>query len=190
MGDFTLSLSIILYFHFFYFPNATYQRLRVPTSRNRTCRRFRTLIQDDRRDRSKKQTYRRDQICQVIGITAHSRLGCKDDASPRRHRFKFIFLKLSFYIILSKIPIKTSIKYLATLDYSFTQLSTLAFYSSLAFHHYVATQSPSLSASQFPTLLYITQTRHIILPKKHRFPNQAKSSNITDRPTDIAYRCH
>src|ERR1700678_1255118 len=116
MGDFTLSLSIILYFHFFYFPNATYQRLRVPTIRNRMCRRFRKLIQDDRRDRSKKQTYRRDQICQVIGITAHSRLGCKDDASPRRHRFKFILLKLSFYIILSKIPIKTSIKYLATLD--------------------------------------------------------------------------
>src|ERR1700678_4051336 len=114
MGDFTLSLSIILYFHFFYFPNATYQRLRVPTIRNRMCRRFRKLIQDDRRDRSKKQTYRRDQICQVIGITAHSRLGCKDDASPRRHRFKFIFLKLSFYIIFSKIPIKTSIKYLAT----------------------------------------------------------------------------
>src|ERR1700678_4394516 len=114
MGDFTLSLSIILYFHFFYFPYATYQRLRVPTIRNRTCRHFRTLIQDDRRDRSKKQPYRRDQICQVIGITAHSRLGCKDDASPRRHRFKFIFLKLSFYIILSKLPIKTSIKYLAT----------------------------------------------------------------------------
>src|ERR1700678_3444595 len=154
MGDFTLSLSIILYFHFFYFPYATYQRLRVPTIRNRTCRRFRTLIQDDRRDRSKKQTYRRDQICQAIGITAHSRLGCKGDASPRRHRFKFIFLKLSFYIILSKIPIKTSIKYLATL--AFYQLSTLAFHQFTfpTLLSYVATQSPSHSASQFPTLLY------------------------------------
>src|SRR5271155_1818341 len=55
-----------------------------------------------------------DQICQVIGITAHSRLGCKDDASSHRHRFKFISLNLSFYIKFSKIPIKTSVKYLAT----------------------------------------------------------------------------
>src|SRR6202522_1719342 len=138
MGDFTLSLSIILYFHFFYFPYATYQRLRVPTIRDRTCRRFRTLIQDDRRDRSKKQTYRRRSNIASPSITAHSRLGCKGDASPRRHRFKFIFLKLSFYIILSKIPIKTSIKYLATLDYQIT---------TVRLPHYVATQLPRLSVS-------------------------------------------
>src|ERR1700678_3935982 len=144
MGDFTLSLSFILYFHFLYFPNATYQRLRVPTIRNRMCRRFRTLIQDDRRDRSKKQTYRRDQICQVIGITAHSRLGCKGDASPRRHRFKFIFLKLSFYIILSKIPIKTSIKYLATLDY---QISSAPHFSFSPLCSYPVTKTLSLSVS-------------------------------------------
>src|SRR5580692_2082265 len=98
-----------------------------------------------------------DQICQVIGITAHSRLGCKGDASPRRHRFKFISLNLSFYIILSKIPIKTSIKYLSTLvsflpDYH----SFLLYFPTLL--SYVATQSPSLSASQFPTLLYISQS--------------------------------
>src|ERR1700678_2095980 len=149
MGDFTLSLFFILYFHFFYFPYATYQRLRVPTIRNRTCQRFRTLIQEDRRDRSKKQTYRRDQICQVIGITAHSRLRCKGDASPRRHRFKFIFLKLSFYIILSKIPIKTSIKYLATLDYSDYSIS----YSS-QLCSYPVTKSLSFSVSH--TAIYIS----------------------------------
>src|SRR6202522_2246184 len=167
MGDFTLSLSFILYFHFLYFPNATYQRLRVPTIRNRMCRRFRTLIQDDRRDRSKKQTYRRDQICQVIGITAHSRLGCKGDASPRRHRFKFIFLKLSFYIILSKIPIKTSIKYLATSvlpDYH-SQITPLCSY-------------PVTKTLSFPlhlSLLNIPQPHHINLPKSTVFrikPNQ------------------
>src|ERR1700678_512110 len=49
-----------------------------------------------------------------IGITAHSRLGCKDDASSHRHRFMFISLNLSFYITHYKIPIKTSVKYLAT----------------------------------------------------------------------------
>src|SRR6202522_614738 len=52
-----------------------------------------------------------DQICQAIGIAAHSRLGCKDDASSHRHRFKFISLNLSFYITHYKIPIKTSVKY-------------------------------------------------------------------------------
>src|SRR5580692_8234437 len=83
---------------------------------------FRTLINvtvtTDAIDQRSRRTAE-DQICQAIGITAHSRLGCKDDVSPRRHRFKFISLNLSFYIILSKIPIKTSVKYLATqLDYS------------------------------------------------------------------------
>src|ERR1700678_2685516 len=46
-----------------------------------------------------------------IGITAHSRLGCKDDASSHRHRFMFISFNLSFYITHYKIPIKTSVKY-------------------------------------------------------------------------------
>src|SRR5271168_2622260 len=81
---------------------------------------FRTLINVTVTTDAIDQRSRRaaeDQICQAIGITAHSRLGCKDDASPRRHRFKFISLNLSFYIKFSKIPIKTSVKYLATLDY-------------------------------------------------------------------------
>src|SRR6202522_1199182 len=169
MGDFTLSLSIILYFHFFYFPYATYQRLRVPTIRNRMCRRFRTLIQDDRRDRSKKQTYRRDQICQVIGITAHSRLGCKGDASPRRHRFKFIFLKLSFYIILSKIPIKTSIKYLATRDY---QIKTALVSYSSQLCSYPATKSLSLSVSH--TSIYNSNTKNHSPEKKAPFSESSR----------------
>src|ERR1700678_463631 len=78
---------------------------------------FRTLINvtvtTDAIDQRSRHTSE-DQICQAIGITAHSRLGCKDDASPHRHRFKFISLNLSFYIIFSKIPIKTSVKYLVT----------------------------------------------------------------------------
>src|ERR1700678_997759 len=49
-----------------------------------------------------------------IGITAHSRLGCKDDLSSHRHSFMFISFDLSFYITHYKIPIKTSVKYLAT----------------------------------------------------------------------------
>src|SRR5271168_2731911 len=133
---------------------------------------FRTLINvtvtTDAIDQRSRRTAE-DQICQVIGITAHSRLGCKDDASPRRHRFKFISLNLSFYIIFPKIPIKTSIKYLAT---SLKFPTRLAFPTLLS---YVATQSPSLSASQFPSLLNITQSHHINLPKSTVFrikPNQ------------------
>src|ERR1700678_3460043 len=161
MGDFTLSLFFILYFHFFYFPYATYQRLRVPTIRNRTCRRFRTLIQDNRRDRSKKQPYRRDQICQVIGITAHSRLGCKGDASPRRHRSKFISLNLSFYIILSKIPIKTSIKYLATLDNLLSQLCSHPVTKTLSFLFHLS-------------LLNITQISSYHSPEKAPFSESSQ----------------
>ena len=133
---------------------------------------FRTLINvtvtTDAIDQRSRRTAE-DQICQAIGITAHSRLGCKDDASPHRHRFKFISLNLSFYIIFSKIPIKTSIKYLATL--AFLQFIP-ASYHTLAFHHYVATQSPSLSASQFPTLLYISQISSYLCLEKLRFPNR------------------
>src|SRR6202522_3143855 len=98
---------------------------------------FRTLINvtvtTDAIDQRSRRTAE-DQICQVIGITAHSQLGCKDDASPRRHRFKFISLNLSFYIILSKIPIKTSIKYLATLAFYQSDYSRLVLHHTLAFH--------------------------------------------------------
>src|ERR1700678_437080 len=113
-----------------------------------------------------------DQICQVIGITAHSRLGCKDDASPRRHRFKFIFLKLSFYIIFSKIPIKTSIKYLATQS-RFSQFLTFLFYLNPQF------LGLSLPLPNKPKLSHNIITKSIFRIERYN-----------DRPTDIADRSH
>src|ERR1700678_4379084 len=102
-----------------------------------------------------------DQICQVIGITAHSRLGCKDDASPRRHRFKFIFLKLSFYIIFPKIPIKTSIKYLATLDNLLSQLCSHPVTKTLSFLFHLS-------------LLNITQISSYHSPEKAPFSESSQ----------------
>src|ERR1700678_4449230 len=130
---------------------------------------FRTTDAIDQRSRHTSE----DQICQAIGITAHSRLGCKDDASSRRHRFKFISLNLSFYIIFSKIPIKTSVKYLATRV--FLQISFLPAWS---FYFYVIHQF--LSFSFFPFLYQINQNYHIT-SSRSLF---SESNDITtDRPT-------
>ena len=107
-----------------------------------------------------------------IGITAHSRLGCKDDASSRRHRFKFISLNLSFYIIFSKIPIKTSVKYLATQS-SFSQFLTFLFYLNPQF------LSLSLPLPNKPKLSHNIVTKSIFRIERYN-----------DRPTDIADRSH
>src|ERR1700678_3459758 len=113
---------------------------------------FRTLINvtvtTDAIDQRSRHTSE-DQICQAIGIAAHSRLGCKDDASPRRHRFKFISLNLSFYIIFSKIPIKTSVKYLAI---------PLVYLPSFTFHFNLNHQFPSFSLISF--LYQINHNHH------------------------------
>src|SRR5271155_214711 len=104
-----------------------------------------------------------------IGITAHSRLGCKDDASSHRHSFMFISLNLSFYIIFSKIPIKTSVKYLAT------QISFLP--SSFTFHFYLIHQFPSFSV--FPFFYQINHNYHIT-SSQSLF---SESNDINKRPT-------
>ena len=131
---------------------------------------FRTLINvtvtTDAIDQRSRHTSE-DQICQAIGITAHSRLGCKDDASPRRHRFKFISLNLSFYIILSKIPIKTSIKYLATLV---DQITTDNLLSQLCSHPVTKTLSFLFHLS----LLNITQISSYHSPEKAPFSESSR----------------
>src|SRR5271168_1745331 len=103
-----------------------------------------------------------------IGITAHSRLGCKDDASSYRHSFMFISFNLSFYITHFKIPIKTSVKYLAT------QISFLP--SSFTFHFYLIHQFPSFSVFPF---LYQINHNHYTSSRKFIFRIE-----LYKRPTD------
>src|ERR1700678_3386039 len=92
----------------------------------------------------------------------------------RRHSFMFIYFNVSFYITFSKIPIKGSVKYLAT------QISFLP--SSFTFHFYLIHQFPSFSV--FPFFYQINHNYHISL-------SQSSYSELTytnDRPTDIADR--
>src|ERR1700678_704341 len=69
---------------------------------------------------------------------------------PHRHSSFFISSNVSFYIPFSKIPIKCSVKYLAT------QISFLPF--SFTFHFYLIHQFPSFSV--FPFLYQINHNHH------------------------------
>ena len=95
---------------------------------------------------------------------------------PHRHSSLLISSNVSFYITFSKIPIKGSVKYLAT------QISFLP--SSFTFHFYLIHQFPSFSV--LPCFYQINHNYHITSSQS----SYSESTYTNDRPTDIADRHH
>src|ERR1700678_373832 len=160
----------MLYFPVSHFPNQTYQRLRVPTIRNRTFRHFRTLIMLPGRPTGSinNQTSSGSNISNMSYTLGHrtiSSVGTQHDlvqeakttCHPRRDSFMFISFHLSFYIIYYKISIKASVKLLGQLV-SFTLLSLYNTLYSSKKHYKFISLSRSLSTRTEP--IYKTTNRH------------------------------
>src|ERR1700678_426517 len=95
---------------------------------------------------------------------------------PRRHSSFSSLLLFPFFITYSKIPIKGSVKYLAT------QFTFPATHLSVTFYFHLIPQFPSFSV--FPFLYQINHNHHITLSQS----SYSESNYTNDRPTDIADR--